>query len=127
MKRRTSSMDFSPRAVIGAATMAMLMLGSAAALAENPTSTQQSEINPQAPGEPAGISPRGDYPPAQADPKVTERGAETIEKDALTPDKPPTAGADQLQKQQQAEQQSGQEGPADDAPRVHGEKPGGNG
>lgn len=121
MKRRISRMNFFPRAVIGAATLAALVLGSAAALAENPTSTQQSEITPQAPGEPAGISPRGDYPPAQADPKVSERGAEAIEQEALTPDKPPTAGADQLQKQQQAERQSGQEGPADDAPRVYGD------
>lgn len=92
------------------------------AQAENPPATQRSEIDPRAPGEPAAISPRGDYPPAQQHRGVAERSIEAVEDEALTADKPADAGVDELSKQQEREQQQSAAIGTGEAPTVYDER-----
>lgn len=119
---KTSELNPGGLLTLASALAVAFVLAGPVALAENPPDTQKSEIDPNAPGDPAGLSPRGDYKPAQADKGTAEQHAEAIEKDALTPDKPADAGVDDLNKQQEQEEQQTAAPGSGDVPKAYAEQ-----
>jgi hypothetical protein len=86
------------------AMVGLAVLTGSTALADERTAVQQPEgtgyDNPR-----AGVGPRGDHPPALADPGTVEEGAETIEDEALENASEQTKAA-----KQETEQSTGCEG-----------------